>query len=64
MVSLIETSRRLVLRYDEGQFTFSRIDHMADDEQLYGLANYINSLQDDEKEQVVKVQVFQLVPHE
>ena len=64
MATLTENSKRLVLRYNEGQFTFSRFDRLANDEQLYGLANYINSLQEDDTEEIVKVQVFQLVPQE
>ena len=60
--NLMESAKRLVLRYNQGQFSFSRFDRLADDEQLLGLADYINSLQEDEAEEVVTVQVLQLVP--
>ena len=58
---LTENARRLVLRFEEGQYTFSRFDHQASDEQLYGLGNYLNSLQEDPAEKITKVQVFQLM---
>ena len=64
MPTLVETSRRLVLRFDEGQFAFSRYNHAATNEQLYGLAHYINALQEDDVEQVVQVRVLQLLQPE
>ena len=48
---------RLVLRYDPGQFTFSRFDRTASDEVIFDLAQQINQFQEDDA-QVVKVQVF------
>jgi len=50
-------STRLQLRYDPGQFTFSRFDRTANDETLLALAKDINSFQTDEAK-VVKIQVF------
>jgi len=47
--------RRLVLRYDPGQFTFRHFDHNASDEQLFELAHQLNSFQEDELYQVVKI---------
>ncbi|MCL2572563.1 MAG: hypothetical protein FWE11_09190 [Defluviitaleaceae bacterium] len=55
-----EFQRRLVLRYDPGQFTFRHFDVIASDEELYALARQLNSLQEDEVKQIVKVQVLQL----
>lgn len=55
-----EMSRRLVLRYDPGTFTFRNFDVVATDEQLYNLARQINSVQEDEVRQVLKVRVLQL----
>ena len=51
---------RLVLRYNPGQFTFSRFDRTASDEALFDLAQQINKFQEDEAE-VVKIQVFAIL---
>ena len=61
MPELVEISNRLVLRYDPGQFTFRRFAATATDEQIYALARQLNSLQEDEVEQVVRVVVRQLM---
>jgi len=55
-----EFSRRLILRYDPGQFTFRHFDVMASDEGLYNLAMQLNSVQEDEVDKILKIQVFQL----
>jgi hypothetical protein len=56
---MLETSRRLVLRYEEGQFTFRHANAAATDEQLYALANHINAFQEDNLVSVVKVRVYE-----
>jgi len=61
MVEFHETGR-LVLRYESGQFSFSRYDCCASDEELYGLARQLNSFQVDEAQKVLKIRVMQLVP--
>ncbi|MCL2204579.1 MAG: hypothetical protein FWB88_11650 [Defluviitaleaceae bacterium] len=49
----------LVLRYDPGQFTFSRFDQTASDAELYALARQLNAFQaEEDRAQIVKVQVF------
>lgn len=58
---LVETSRRLVLQYDPGQFTFRHFVHTASDEQLYDLAQGLNEFQEDEVKRVLKVQFFQVI---
>jgi len=55
-----ELTRRLVLRYDPGQFTFRHFDVLANDEGLYNLARQLNAVQEDEVDKILKVQVFQL----
>ena len=55
-----EYSERLVLRYNPGQFSFRRYDVLATDEELYALARQLNSVQEDEVNQIVKIRVFQL----
>ena len=55
-----ELSRRLALRYDPGTFSFTNFDTVATDEDLYNLAMQINSVQEDEVRQVVKIRVLQL----
>jgi len=58
---LVETSRRLVLRYEPGQFTFRHFVHTASDEQLYDLAQTLNEFQEDEVKKVLKVQFFEVL---
>ena len=58
---LVENNRRLVLRYDPGQFTFRKFAHTASDAQLYDLANRLNSFQEEPVAQVLKVQTFELL---
>jgi hypothetical protein len=55
-----EISRRLVLRYDPGQFTFRHFLPTATDAELYGIARAVNEFQEDEVKQIVRVQVFSL----
>jgi len=55
-----EISRRLVLRYNPGQFSFRHFDVMATDEELYGLARQLNAVQEDDVRHIVKVQVSKL----
>ena len=57
----VETNRRLVLRYDPGQFTFRHFVHTSTDEQLYDLAQGLNEFQEDEVKQVLKVQFFEMM---
>ena len=47
----------LVLRFNQGRFTFNRFDRMASDAELFALAQKVNAFQT-ESAQVVKVQVF------
>jgi len=56
---LVETSRRLQLRYEEGRFSFSRFAVNASDEDLHDLAMQLNCFQEDAAEQVVRVQVLE-----
>jgi len=56
---MIETSRRFVLRYNPGQFSFRNFDHTATDEQLYNLAHQLNAFQEDELVQVVRIRTLQ-----
>lgn len=49
--------RRLILRYDPGQFTFRHFNHSASDEQLYELAHQLNTFQVDTLAQVVKTRI-------
>ena len=55
-----EYSRRLVLRYNPGVFTFRKFDVMASDTELFNLGTQINSLQADPVHQILKVRVLQL----
>jgi len=56
-----EMSRRLVLRYEPGQFSFRHFMPTTTDEELYTLARTLNEFQEDEVEQIVRVQVFSLM---
>ena len=56
---MLETSRRLVLRYDRGQFSFRHFDHDANDENLLELARALNSFQTDTAEEVLHTTVYE-----
>ena len=55
----METERRLVLRFENGQFTFRGLSEAAGDEELLRLAHGLNAFQDDPVKSVVKVKVIQ-----
>jgi len=55
-----EIDRRLVLRYDPGQFTFRNFIHTTSDENLYALAQSLNAFQVDKAAKVLKVQTFHM----
>ena len=55
----METDKRLVLRFENGQFTFRRIKQTAGDEELLRLARGLNAFQDDPVKSVVKIKVIQ-----
>ena len=52
------TEKRLILRYELGQFTFRHFNHSASDEQLYDLARQLNTFQEDELEKIVRVRTI------
>ena len=58
---MVEISKRLVLRFEEGQFTFRAFTPQATDEQLFNLAGKLNALQEDEVSQVATVRVMQFM---
>jgi len=57
---LSEDSRRLVLRYNPGQFTFRHIGATATDEQLYNLARQLNSFQLVDAAEIHKVRTYKI----
>jgi len=58
---LVESNRKLVLRYNPGQFTFRNFLHTASDQQLYTLANRLNAFQEEPIAHVLKVQTFEML---
>ena len=52
----IHQGTRLVLRYDPGQFTFRNFIQTATDQQLFDLAQQINSFQEDKADRILKVE--------
>ena len=58
---MVEISKRLILRFDEGQFTFRAFDPQATDEQIFNLAGKLNALQEDEAKQIATVRVMQFM---
>ena len=58
---MVEISKRLILRFDEGQFTFRAFDAEATDEQIFNLAGKLNALQEDEARQIATVRVLQFM---
>ena len=57
---LVQTSNRLVLRFDPGQFSFRHFVSNANDEQMYNLALALNSFQDEPVRKILKVQEYEL----
>ena len=55
----METDKRLVLRFENGQFTFRRLAQTASDEQLLRLARGLNEFQEDPVKSVIKIRVIQ-----
>lgn len=56
---MTEVSRRLVLRYDPGQFTFRHFAATATDAQLFNIAAYLNAFQTCAIDKVLSVRVFE-----
>ena len=54
----METDRRLVLRFENGQFTFRGLAGTAGDEELLSLAKGLNAFQEDPVKRVVKIRVI------
>ena len=55
----MEADKRLVLRFENGQFTFRGFSHEANDSQLYELALGLNAFQEDPVKSVIKIKVIQ-----
>jgi len=51
--------RRLVLRYNPGQFTLRHVNHAASDEQLYNVARAINAFQEGPPAQILRIRTRQ-----
>ena len=55
----MDIDRRLVLRFENGQFTFRGLAQTADDEALFELAKGLNAFQDEPVKNIVKIKVIQ-----
>jgi hypothetical protein len=55
MPVFINVGKRLVLRYERGTFTFSRLKPNASDQGIYDLATHFIALQDEAPRQIVQV---------
>ena len=55
----MDQDRRLVLRFENGQFTFRGFSHEASDDQLFDLAQGLNAFQDDPVKNALKIKVIQ-----
>ena len=55
----MDQDKRLVLRFENGQFTFRRFSHAASDDQLYDLALGLNAFQEEPVKNVIKIKVIQ-----
>ena len=47
MPTSVIIAKRLMLTFEEGSYSFSKFEHTATDEQIYGLAMDINALQNE-----------------
>jgi len=54
-----QVSDRLVLRFEPGQTTFRNYRTTANATQLYNLANALNSFQEDEAKQILRVKEYE-----
>ena len=55
----MEIDKRLVLRFENGQFTFRALAGTASDEELFNLAHGLNAFQEDPVKCIVKIKVIQ-----
>ena len=55
----MDSDKRLVLRFENGQFTFRGLAQTASDEDLLSLAHGLNAFQEDPVKRVVKIKVIQ-----
>ena len=55
MTELILTSKRIVMRYEKGTYTFSRVKPDAADQNLFNLANTLTSLQVEQPKKILQV---------
>jgi hypothetical protein len=56
---MLEISKKLVLCYDPGQFTFRHFSATATDAQLYNLAVQLNGFQTCALDKVLKTRVYE-----
>lgn len=54
-------STRLVLKYDEGSFSISRLNPVINNDDAWALATAINTLQVDEVQEIQLVEKFLLI---
>jgi hypothetical protein len=55
MAGLINVGKSLLVRYNTGSFTYSRIKTVSSDEKIYDLAQAINSVQVDNPTKIISV---------
>jgi hypothetical protein len=60
MINIIEVpgNRKLILKYNEGQFTFRNFNNAATDAQLHDLAMRLNAFQITKANKIIKVRTF------
>ncbi|MCL2708657.1 MAG: hypothetical protein FWF03_06025 [Defluviitaleaceae bacterium] len=62
MATGVETSKRLVLYYEKGSFSFGKIDIAAGDQGMYDLAHALNYFQDEKPpKKIVSVATTQII---
>jgi len=61
MPTFVETSNRIVLRFNPGQFTFRHYTPLATDQEVFDLAKQLNVFQEEEAKQIHRVVVRQLM---
>jgi len=60
MPTEILVSKKIVLRFEKGSFSFNKIDYTADETALFGLAQGLNAFQDELPESIALVVKTQL----
>ena len=61
MPTTVLTSKRIIIEFEEGRYSFNRFDMLATNEEMYDLAMKLNAFQAEEPKSVSYVERKQVV---